>query len=114
MESNVIYEIELKSGKLVVYEDFCEFTPCKSIITLLFSGKWFSGKRRYRYSDLTGLHFRECGNISEGYLKFEYPGSSSAPGLFAFKSDNAVLFVKSNTAKMKEIYEYIDSKRLGK
>lgn len=109
-EKNTVFEADLALGILKVYEDHCILTAKKNFASLFLTNKFFNGDKKFYYSDLTAVQFREPGWITDGYIEFEYPGARSGGGSGAYSSENALAFGKEDLALMKKIYVYIDGK----
>ena len=105
-----VYIAETFSMILNVYNDWCTMTAKKNAANLLIMGKFFNGDKKYYYSDLTAVQFREPGKITDGYLEFEYPGSRSGKNDNSYASENSITFGKAHTPLMREIYTFIDKR----
>ena len=103
-------QISTALAELKVYEDHCVLTAKKNAVSLLITNKFFAGEKKFYYSDLTSVQFRDPGLITDGYMEFEYPGSRSGNSSGAYTSENAIAFTKKDLEKMKEIYNYVDGK----
>ena len=103
-----IYDSPLTT--LTVYEEYCTIVAKKNAISLLITKKFFNGEKKFYYSDLTSVQFREPGAITDGYIEFEYPGSRSGHNADAYQSENAVAFTKKDTALMRSIKDFIEQK----
>ncbi len=110
MEEKIVMQISTALAELRVYEDHCVLTAKKNAVSLLITNKFFAGEKKFYYSDLTSVQFREPGRITDGYMEFEYPGSRSGNNSGAYSSENAISFIKKDLDKMKEIYNYVDGK----
>ncbi len=110
MGEKIVKEISTALAELKVYEDHCILTAKKNAISLLITNKFFAGDKKFYYSDLTSVQFREPGAITDGYMEFEYPGSRSGNSSGAYSSENAIAFTKKDLDKMREIYNYVDGK----
>ena len=110
MEEKIVMQISTALAELKVYEDHCVLTAKKNAISLLITNKFFAGDKKFYYSDLTSVQFRDPGLITDGYMEFEYPGSRSGNSSGAYTSENAIAFTKKDLEKMKEIYNYVDGK----
>ena len=110
MEEKIVMQISTALAELKVYEDHCVLTAKKNAISLLITNKFFAGDKKFYYSDLTSVQFRDPGMITDGYMEFEYPGSRSGNSSGAYSSENAIAFTKKDLEKMKEIYNYVDGK----
>lgn len=106
----LVYEVDTVLGNLKVYEEYCVLTAKKNWGTLLITGKYFAGEKKFYYSDLTTVQYRPAGTITDGYMEFEYPGSRSGNNSNAYSSENSFAFSKNEEAQMREIYQYIDGK----
>ena len=111
-DGEAVYTAETLSMILRVYNDWCILTAKRNAANLLIMDKFFNGEKKYYYSDLTSVQFREPGKITDGYLEFEYPGSRSGKNTNSYSSENSITFGKQHTPLMKEIYTFID-KRIG-
>ena len=110
MEEKIVMQISTALAELKVYEDHCVLTAKKNAVSLLITNKFFAGDKKFYYSDLTSVQFRDPGMITDGYMEFEYPGSRSGNSSGAYSSENAIAFTKKDLEKMKEIYNYVDGK----
>ncbi|MBR7071824.1 MAG: SHOCT domain-containing protein [Clostridia bacterium] len=110
MEEKIVMQISTALAELKVYEDHCVLTAKKNAVSLLITNKFFAGDKKFYYSDLTSVQFRDPGLITDGYMEFEYPGSRSGNSSGAYTSENAIAFTKKDLEKMKEIYNYVDGK----
>lgn len=110
MEEKIVMQISTALAELKVYEDHCLLTAKKNAVSLLITNKFFAGDKKFYYSDLTSVQFRDPGLITDGYMEFEYPGSRSGNSSGAYSSENAISFAKKDLEKMKEIYNYVDGK----
>lgn len=110
MAEKIVMQISTALAELKVYEDHCVLTAKKNAVSLLITKKFFVGDKKFYYSDLTSVQFRDPGMITDGYMEFEYPGSHSGNSSGAYTSENAIAFTKNDLDKMKEIYNYIDGK----
>ena len=110
MEEKIVMQISTALAELKVYEDHCVLTAKKNAVSLLITNKFFAGDKKFYYSDLTSVQFRDPGMITDGYMEFEYPGSRSGNSSGAYSSENAIAFTKKDLDKMKEIYNYVDGK----
>ena len=110
MSEKVIYEFETSLATLRVYDDYCELEHKKNAVSLVITNKYFAGKKKFYYSDLTAVQFREAGKITDGYLEFEYPGSRSGNSSGAYTSENSIAFASVHMGQMKDIYAFIDEK----
>ena len=110
MEEKIVMQISTALAELKVYEDHCVLTAKKNAVSLLITNKFFAGNKKFYYSDLTSVQFRDPGMITDGYMEFEYPGSRSGNSSGAYSSENAIAFTKKDLDKMREIYNYIDGK----
>ncbi len=110
MEEKIVMQISTALAELKVYEDHCVLTAKKNAVSLLITNKFFAGDKKFYYSDLTSVQFRDPGMITDGYMEFEYPGSRSGNSSGAYSSENAIAFSKKDSDKMKEIFNYIDGK----
>lgn len=105
-----VYNADLALGTLKVYDDHCVLSAKKNWVSFFVTNKYFNGEKKFYYSDLTSVQFREPGKITDGYIEFEYPGSRSGSGGGAYSSENALAFGKKDLMLMRMIYEFIDSK----
>lgn len=105
-----IYTMDNKLGTLKVYDTYCLLTAKKNATTLLVTNKFYAGEKKFYYSDLTSVQFREPGSITDGYLEFETPGARSSNNSNAYTSENAISFAKPHLPLMREIYTFIDGK----
>ena len=110
MEEKIVYEVQTNLSNLKVYEDHCVLSAKKNWITLLITNKFFAGEKKFYYSDLTSVQFRQPGAITDGYMEFEYPGSRSGNSGDAYSSENSIAFTKQHLALMEEVYTYIEGK----
>ncbi len=110
MGEKIIKQISTALADLTVYEDHCLLTAKKNAVSLLITKKFFAGDKKFYYSDLTSVQFREPGKITDGYMEFEYPGSRSGNSSGAYSSENAIAFSRNDLDKMRDIYNYVDSK----
>ena len=110
MEEQAIYVVETALGTLTVYDSYCMISSKKNAVSFLITKKFFNGDKKFYYSDLTSVQFREPGKITDGYLEFEYPGSRSGGGSGAYTSENAFSFAKKDLPQMTEVYNYIDGR----
>ncbi len=113
MEEKIVMQISTALAELKVYEDHCVLTAKKNAVSFLITNKFFAGSKKFYYSDLTSVQFRDPGMITDGYMEFEYPGSRSGNSSGAYSSENAIAFTNKDLDKMKEIYNYIDGKIRG-
>ena len=107
MNEKLLFENKSFTVNFKVYEDFCEIEYRKTFWSFVFSGKFFSGKKRIYYRDVTGIQFRPVGKIFTGYLKFEYPGAPARSHFGNLFSDSAVTFKQAYAEQMNLIYLYI-------
>ena len=110
MSEKIIYEFDTALATLRVYEDYCELEHKKNAANFVLTNKYFAGKKKFYYSDLTAVQFREAGKITDGYLEFEYPGARSGNSGGAYQSENSIAFASVHSAQMKDIYAFIDEK----
>ena len=108
MEEQIIFKADFPLGILTVYEDYCVMKAKKNATTLMVTGTFNSGEKRFYYSDLTAIQFREPGFLSAGYIQFEYPGSGNAGNGDPFKSENSFIVQKQFAELGRKIYEYIN------
>lgn len=109
-DADVIHYIETSLGYLRVYEEYCIITAKKNAMNLLVTNRFFNGEKKYYYSDLTTVQFREPGGITDCYIEFEYPGSRSGSNGGAYNSENTFQFASDLTAQMREVYNFIDNR----
>ena len=109
-QEKVIYEFDTTLATLRVYSDYCELEHKKNAMNLVVTSKYFAGKKKFYYSDLIGIQFREAGKITDGYLEFETPGNGTRVAGGAYNSENSISFAKVHTEQMRDIYNFIDGK----
>ena len=109
-QDELIYEFDTALAILRVYQDFCEIEHKKKAMNLLVTNKYFAGKKKFYYCDLTSVQFREAGKITDGYLEFETAGTSSSNSSGAYTSENSFAFASAHSEQMRDIYNFIDAK----
>lgn len=109
-DGEAVYVAETTFMILKVYNEWCTLTAKRNAGNLLIMDKFFNGEKKYYYSDLTNVQFREPGKVTDGYLEFEYPGSRSGKNSEAYSSENSISYGKQHAPLMKEIYTFIDGR----
>lgn len=109
-DGEAVYVAETTFMILKVYNEWCTLTAKRNAGNLLIMDKFFNGEKKYYYSDLTSVQFREPGKVTDGYLEFEYPGSRSGKNDNSYSSENSISYGKQHTPLMKEIYTFIDGR----
>ena len=109
-QDELIYEFDTALAILRVYQDFCEIEHKKKAMNLLVTNKYFAGKKKFYYCDLTSVQFREAGKITDGYLEFETAGTSSGNSGGAYTNENSFAFASVHSEQMRDIYNFIDAK----
>lgn len=109
-DGEAVYTVETTFMILKVYNEYCTLTAKRNAGNLLIMDKFFNGEKKYYYSDLTTVQFREPGKVTDGYMEFEYPGSHSGKNGNSYSSENSISYSKQHTPLMKEIYTFIDGR----
>ena len=112
LPAGTVYFMKGVQDELVVYPDKLTISP-KGV--LAFFNKGISGTKTIYYKNITGVEFREAGDVFSGFMTFTIPGAvEKNSGIFkATKDENTFMFagvdknVLANTIK-----EYVE-KNLG-
>ncbi|MDD3593354.1 MAG: hypothetical protein PHX18_01875 [Candidatus Gastranaerophilales bacterium] len=98
-----------KNGQITVYGNRINITR-KGFGGFMQHG--FDGTKTIFINKLSGLQFKEAGNITAGFIQFIFSGSDeSKGGLFgAGKDENTVLFDQNNQDNFAKIRDYIFEK----
>lgn len=108
MEDAIITAIGV-GGQITLYSNRLEI---KRKGALGFISHGMDGTKIIFLKSITGLQYKECGKVTNGYLQIIFQGSQeSKNGIFdATKDENTVMFAKAVEEKFAQIRDYIISK----
>lgn len=94
------------TGQIDLYENRIDIKR-KGFMAFALHG--FDGTKTIFIKALTGIQFKDAGNLTAGYIQFIFPGSiESSKGLFdATKDENTVMFQKKDQEEFEKIRNYI-------
>ncbi len=108
MDEAIITAIGI-GGQMTLYPNRVEIKR-KGAIGFISHG--MDGTKIIFLKSITGLQYKECGKVTNGYLQIIFQGSQeSKNGIFdATKDENTVMFAKAEEEKFAQIRDYIISK----
>ena len=109
-EKGLITEVEgIKGQKLMLFEK--KIRICRKGFNQ-FTLHGLKGDKDIFIKNLTGIQFKPAGNLTNGYIQFDFMGGQQAGGgLFqAAMNENTVMFKKSQQEDFEKIKELIEEK----
>lgn len=97
------------NGQATIYTNRIDITR-KGFKAFMSHG--FDGTKSIFLSKLSGLQFKEAGNLTNGFIQFIFSGSEeNKNGIFdATKDENTIMFDKKQQPAFEEIRNYIFSR----
>lgn len=111
--TSMLMELKGVNGQIELYENEI-IVKRKGFLAKSTQG-FFKGDKTIYLNQITGIEFKEGGNIVNGYIQFTVPGGiERRGGLFgkdgAVKDENTVMFQKKHNDIAKEIKLYIENR----